>query len=76
MRVAVHVGSEHDPLAVRSESDVGLQPVVMLREIDELLGLELSIRRTEEINPLAVPGCGDAARASAVAGEIVPSGDD
>src|SRR5260370_22188389 len=66
-----HIGTENDPFHVRRKGDIGLEPVVMLREIDKPLGLEIANvdeiffiaertslhhDRPEQVNPLAVSG--------------------
>src|ERR1035437_4686864 len=53
VRIAEHVGAEHHPLLVRRETHIRLQPVVVLRHIDQLLrakhaGLHEILLRSEE----------------------------
>lgn len=69
---AVHVGAEHDPLAVGREGDVGLEAVVVAGEVDERLRLQAIAPRAEQVDPLPVAGGGHAVRPAAVACEERP----
>src|SRR5262245_13371390 len=81
-----HVRPKNDPLLIRREANVRLQPVLMLGHVDELLGTQYtrlhegwilqsvvsSVFQTEEIDPLAVFGSRDLARIAAVATDQRP----
>src|ERR1035438_6127580 len=84
VRVAKHVGAEDDPLLVRREADIRLQPVIVLCHIDQFLGaqhaglpelllVELALERdglrAEEVDPLPVPGPRPLSRVAAIAAE-------
>src|SRR5262245_48953954 len=63
---SVHVRAKHNPLRVGSEGCVGLETVIVAGKINQSLHFQLVILRPEEIDPLAVPGGGNAAGSTAV----------
>jgi hypothetical protein len=63
-----------DPLAIRSEVNIGLKLVVVFREIDEPLRFESAIFSGEKVNPLAVARRSNAIRTPAVAGKALAIG--
>ena len=71
----MHVRTEYDPFPVQREGDVRFEFVIVFGKINQFFGFKPAVLRSEEINPLTVSGRSDAARTTAVAGEMPPSGE-
>ena len=78
-----HIAGEDDEPRIRGEADVGLQPIVVVTHVDQVLGVKYTWLpevglvdshnwehlRVEQFDPLAVRGLGHLARIAAVTSE-------
>jgi hypothetical protein len=73
VRSRVHIRAKDDPFAVRRKRGVGFEPVIMPGQIHQLFNLEVAVVRSEEVNPLAVSGCGNRLRPATSPAKSLPS---
>src|SRR6185503_5959976 len=70
----MNIGAKDYPSAIRSKAYVGLEAIVVLREIHELFNDERASSRCEQKYPLPVSRRGNALRTTAIAGEQLAVG--